>query len=333
MGLIKKIILYAVAAEILFFIILPTVLLGFHGIFDKLPPPVVPEIFGDKLQVPDYINVYRHAYSVTENIPFEEYVKGVVAGEMPSTFEEEALKAQSVAARTYSLSKIIRSGDGGNPAAHPDAPLCDDTHCQVYRSIYELSDLKGEVWMNDGWQKICLAVDSTKGELMYYDGQLAEQALFHSSSGGYTENSEDVFASAVPYLRSVESPDETGATHQMEKKTFSANDLIYLINLKCPGRGLSQPLRSINVTGKSDGGRVDSIQINDSVYKGRELREALGLSSANFEVAFDGNTVTLTTNGYGHGVGMSQYGANGMAQKGSTYKDILEHYYTGVKVY
>ncbi|MFV0517876.1 MAG: stage II sporulation protein D [Aminipila sp.] len=333
MKLMKKIFLYTLIGELLLFILLPSALLGFSGLFTKLPTPNLPQIFTNKLQTPEYINVYRHAYGVTEVIPFEDYVKGVVAGEMPSNFELEALKAQAVAARTYSLSKIIRSGDGGNPPAHPDAPLCDDTHCQVYRSIYELSDLKGDAWMNDGWQKICKAVDSTKGELMYYNGQLAEQALFHSSSGGFTENSEDVFASAVPYLRSVSSPYEEGATHQMEKKIFTHKEFISLLNMKYSNRKLQSPISNIAIIAKSQGGRVDDIKINNSNYSGRELRDALGLSSANFNISFDSSSVTVVSNGYGHGVGMSQYGANGMALKGSNYKKILEHYYTGIKIY
>ncbi|QHI71826.1 stage II sporulation protein D [Aminipila terrae] len=333
MKITKKAILYVIAAELFVFIILPSILLGIHGIFHEIPSPAVPKIFSNKTDTPKYIRVYRHTYGVTEVIPFEDYVKGVVAGEMPSNFEIEALKAQAVAARTYSLSKIIRSGDGGNPPAHPDAPLCDDTHCQVYRSVYDLTELKGEEWMNDSWKKICKAVDSTKGQLMYYNGQLAEQALFHSSSGGHTENSEDVFASAVPYLRSVDSPYEEGATHQKETKYFSTKDFLYLVNLKYPGKKLSSPINKIGIVSKSAGGRVEDIKINNSTFKGRELRDALGLSSANFNVSMKNGTITITSNGFGHGVGMSQYGANGMAKRGSNYKQILEHYYTGVKIY
>lgn len=333
MRITKKTVLYIIIAELLLFIILPSILLSTHAIFHKLPSPAIPEIFVNKIKTPEYINVYRHAYGVTEVIPFEDYIKGVVAGEMPSTFEHEALKAQAIAARTYSLSKIIRSGDNGNPTAHPDAPLCDSTHCQVYRSINDLTALKGAKWMENNWKKICDAVDSTKGQLMYYDGELAEQALFHSSSGGHTENSEDVFASAVPYLRSVESPYEEGATHQQEIKYFSTNDFIYLLNLKYPNRKLQASIKDISIISKSIGGRVEKIKINNSTYTGREIRDAVGLSSANFETTFDGKTITITSNGYGHGVGMSQYGANGMAQKGSNYKEILKHYYTGIQVY
>lgn len=199
----------------------------------------------------DKIMVYRSDYGVTESLDFETYVKGVVASEMPAHFEMEALKAQAVAARTYSLSRVIRAGDGGNPS-HPSAALCDSTHCQVYRSEAELESINGSQWIESSWPRVKEAVESTSGQLMFYDGELVAQAMFHSTSGGKTENSEDVFVAAVPYLRSVESPYEEGSPH----------------------------------------------------YKTR----------------------------YGHGVGMSQWGANGMASEGYDYKKILSHYYTGIEL-
>lgn len=288
-----------------------------------------------RITPPDTVSVFITSSGTVSEIDFEEYVKGVVAAEMPSSFEEEALKAQAVAARTYSLSKVIRSGDGGFPAAHPLAPLCDDVHCQAYLSPEQLADIKGEEWMDTGYVKVCAAVDDTRGELMYYEGELAHQALFHSSSGGRTENSEDVFASAVPYLRSVESPYEEDATHREDRLAFSLLDLAARLNSAYRDRFTGNFTASdILVTERTDGGRVEAFQVGSAVYTGREVREALGLSSANFSVAAssDGETVTFTTTGYGHGVGMSQYGANGMAKDGSDYKEILTHYYTGVRV-
>lgn len=289
---------------------------------------------GERIIPPNTIHVYRTASGIVEEINFEEYVKGVVAGEMPSSFEEEALKAQAVAARTYSLSKVLRSGDDGFPAAHPTAAVCDGTHCQVYRNPAELTSLKGSAWMNDGYTKIAKAVDDTAGELMYYEGELAYQALFHSSSGGKTENSEDVFVSAVPYLRSVESTYEEKATRQGEKNTLTYQVLAEALNKKYKDRhtGNFTP-GAIKITDRTDGGRVNTIQIGNATYKGTEIRDALGLASANFTLHKDPLTITFTTMGYGHGVGMSQYGANGMAEAGYNYKQILKHYYTGVQVY
>ena len=292
------------------------------------------QIHLDKVDIPDYINVYRTASGVVEAVPFEDYVKGVVSGEMPSSFEEEALKAQAVAARTYSLSKIIRSGDGGFPAAHPTAALCDSTHCQVYRSPTDLAQIKSAEWMSAGWPKIVSAVDDTKGQVMYYDGKLAEQALFHSSSGGKTENSEDVFASAVPYLRSVDSPYEEEASHRDEQTSMSVSAFVQKVKRAYPSKAFgSVDSGSIRILSRTSGGRVEALQIGGDSLSGRNIRDCLGLASANFTVDVAGDQVTFTTNGYGHGVGMSQYGANGMAKEGYDYKEILAHYYSGVVIY
>lgn len=303
------------------------------SLFDNEEEPQQPLSKKRTIDIPEYINVYRHSSGNTESIKFEDYVAGVVAGEMPSNFEMEALKAQAVAARTYSLSKIIRSGNGGNPA-HPSAPVCDDIHCQVYRDPFELSKIKSVEWMNTEWPKIVSAVNSTKGQLMYYQEELVEQPLFHSSSGGKTENSEDVFVSAVPYLRSVDSAFESDAPHQNEQVEIPLSQFIQ--KLKKNNTGLdsnSVNKNTIKVLERSSGGRVASLQIGNSTFKGREIREIFGLRSANFTISVIGNTVLITTNGYGHGVGMSQWGANGMAQAGYKYTDILKHYYTGIEIY
>lgn len=285
-------------------------------------------------KIPSKIKVFRTDTGRTESIRFEKYVKGVVSSEMPSEFDAEALKAQSVAARTYSLSRLLRAEDDGNPTSHPDAPVCDSVHCQVYQSELQLTKNKGSDWMNSGWKKICDAVDDTKGELLYYDGKLVEQALFHSSSGGKTENCEDVFASAVPYLVSVDSPYEEDATHKNEKATFTVSEFSSKIKAAYPNVQFGTiSAQNIKILSHSSGGRVERIKIGSGTLEGREVREALGLYSANFTVSTTGDSITFTSVGSGHGVGMSQYGANGMAKKGYSYKEILSHYYSGTVVY
>lgn len=285
----------------------------------ETPPPVVSDLLVDK------ILVFRHETGQTETIDFETYVKGVVASEMPYNFEMEALKAQAVAARTYSLSKIIRSGDGGNPS-HPSAPICDDTHCQVYRSKSDLEKIKNEEWMKTGWPRIEEAVDTTKDQVMYYDGALVAQALFHSSSGGKTENSEDVFVAAVPYLRSVDSPYESGSPHEKDVTVKKLSDFTERINIA-----------SVNTTGvkvleRTDGGQVEQVQIGDVTMSGRDARTIFSLPSSNFDVKLEGDSLVFTSTGYGHGVGLSQWGANGMAKSGYDYKKILSHYYSGIDI-
>lgn len=286
------------------------------------------------IDVPDTITIYRTEKNRAETIGFEDYVKGVVAGEMPASFHEEALKAQSVAARSYSLARVLRAEKDGNPADHPQAPLCDTVHCQVYRSEDELEALKGKAWMKKDWKKICKAADETKGQLLYYQGQLVEQALFHSSSGGRTENAEDVFAAAVPYLVSVDSPYEEDATHQNEENAFSLEELTHKLQAAYPTISFGAlTAGNIKIISRSKGGRVEKMQIGSGSLTGRQVREALGLPSANFTIDIRNGIVTFTSNGSGHGVGMSQYGANGMAKNGYDYKEILNHYYKGTAVY
>lgn len=282
-------------------------------------------------RTPRPVTVYLHKSGETVTLDLEDYVAGVVAGEMPASFEAEALKAQAVAARTYALSKIMRAEESGNSADHPDAPLCDDTHCQVYRNEEELLELKGQYWMDTGWQKILSAVDETAGQVMYYEGSLVEQPLFHSSSGGQTENSEDVFVSALPYLRSVESLYEGEAPYQSETISVSLATFIKKVSDTYGASSVSSG--TIKILSRSEGGRVDRIQVGDKTLTGRNIRDLFGLRSANFTFAFDGNeNIVFTTRGYGHGVGMSQWGANGMAQAGFEYAEILKHYYSGVTI-
>lgn len=288
----------------------------------------------EKVEYDQMITVFRTESGQTERVSLEDYVAGVVAGEMPSSFEMEALKAQAVAARTYAISKIQRSGDSGFPKEHPMAALCDSTHCQVYRTPKELLELKSEEWMESGWAKIKEAAEETRGQLMYYQGSLVEQPLFHSSSGGKTENSEDVFVAAVPYLRSVDSPYEQEATHQSEKTFFTWGEFQKKLKSAYPKSNFGTlNANSIKIISRSQGGRVEKIQVGNEVLEGRNIRDACNLYSANFNIERNSSGIEFTTMGYGHGVGMSQWGANGMAENGSDYREILTHYYSGVEIY
>ena len=301
---------------------------------DEPEKELIPQASFELVKTPSTIDIFRTEKNKTETLSVEDYIKGVVSCEMPSSFHEEALKAQAVAARTYAVSRVCRAYESGNPDSHPQAPLCDSTHCQVYRSESENRTLKGDSWMKDSWKKICAAVDDTEGQLLYYNGELVTQALFHSSSGGKTENCEDVFAAAVPYLVSVDSPYEDEATHQNETTSFSINEFVDKIKSEYPDIEFGEINASgIKILSRSSGGRVEKIQIGNGVISGRNVREALSLPSANFEIDVSDDSITFTSNGSGHGVGMSQYGADGMAKKGYNYREILSHYYSGTQVY
>ena len=281
------------------------------------------------------VEVWRTVSERVETVALEDYVTGVVASEMPAGFHAEALKAQAVAARTYGLAKVEKSKTG-NPEAHPEAPLCDGTHCQVYRSKKELEQVKGMNWMNDpenGFDKVRQAVLDTKGQVMYYQGPMIDQPLFHSASGERTENSEDVFSTAVPYLRSVESGKYENGAYSAETYSIALEQLVSKVKrLDSKASG-----DKISVISRSEGGRVEVLQVGGAEVTGRQIRELLGLRSANFTVqritdSDGGQQILFTTSGNGHGVGMSQHGADGMGAVGYDYVEILQHYYSGVEV-
>ncbi|PAB58284.1 stage II sporulation protein D [Anaeromicrobium sediminis] len=280
-----------------------------------------------------YVYVYRTKKDKVQKVEIEEYLKGVVSSEMPASFEMEALKAQAIAARSYAVSRVKAYRGKGNPG-HKDSELCDDVHCQVYRDESDLRDVKPKHWMRDYYPKIEDAVESTKGLIMTYEGKPISQPLFHSTSGGKTENSEDVFTSAVPYLRSVESPYEKEAPHYTDEYVLRPSEFVAKMKKKYKDISISEKnIKSqIKIVERSEGGRILKIKIGNKIIRGRDVRSALGLRSANFSIRYGGGDIIFNTVGYGHGVGMSQWGANGMAKEGYKYDDILKHYYIGVEI-
>jgi len=278
------------------------------------------------------ISVYMTKSNKIVSIPFEEYVKGVVAAEMPAAFEMEALKAQAVAARTYALARLREFG-GPGCELHEGADICTDfTHCQAYA---EKSDMVS-TWGKDTdyyWDKISRAVEDTKGEVAMYEDLLIDP-VFHAISGGKTENSEDVWRNSIPYLRSVDSPYEEGAPKFKTTVEYSRRDFVNILKRNVQGLKINQNKLSseVKIIDYTAGGRVKDIKVGNKIISGRDFQTYMGLNSNNFVFKFDGDTVKIVVTGYGHGVGMSQYGANGLAKHGYTYIDILKHYYQGIEV-
>lgn len=278
-----------------------------------------------------YVQVYDVNKDEIMDIEIEEYVKGVVAGEMPASFELEALKAQAVAARTYVLYRIKKNT--GYIEQHKGAPICNGIHCQVHYSKEMLIEKFSQDWYDKYWSKIEDAVDSTKGQILCYDKKVIEP-LFHSTSGGRTENSEDVFSAFMPYLRSVESPYEEESPKFNASVTIPVSEFIKKLNEEYKIDDLTaKNLKSkISLVEVSEGGKIKELKIGDKTLTGREIRTLYNLNSARFRFIQSNNSIEIITTGYGHGVGMSQYGANGMAAKGHNYEEILKHYYTGVDI-
>ncbi len=278
------------------------------------------------------INVYVTKYKKIVPMPFEDYVKGVVAAEMPAAFESEALKAQAVAARTYALARL-KEYAGSGCDLHSGADICTDpAHCQAYAEKQDMA----AIWGSNAdyyWNKISAAVEDTKGMVAMYDDLLIDP-VFHAISGGRTENSEDVWKNKIPYLRSVDSPYEEEASKFKSSRTLSNSEFVSILRKKVPGLKINQnSLKAgVKILDHTAGGRVKNIRIGNKTVSGRDFQAYMGLNSNNFTLKFDKKTVTISVKGYGHGVGMSQYGANGQARHGSSYIDILKHYYSGIEV-
>lgn len=279
------------------------------------------------------IKVYNENTEEVKEVLLDEYIKGVVASEMPARFELEALKAQAVAARTYAINKSLRFEEG-HPN-HPKAPLCMGVHCQAYLSLEDLEKVHGEKWVEDYWPKIEEAVNSTANLVIVYDGEIIEP-LYHSTSGGMTEDSVNVFANNSPYLKAVESPYEEEAPKFKEVKTLTKVEFIKAINTKFPKAKLKEDdfLEKIKLVEKTPSGRINKLSINGIMVEGRDIRDIFELNSTNFKFLYDGKVglMEIETHGYGHGVGMSQWGAHGMAKNGKTFEDILKHYYSDVVI-
>ena len=280
-----------------------------------------------------HILVYDTRNQQVQNMPLEDYVKGVVAAEMPAEFHIEALKAQAIASRTYAISRAINYPEG-----HPDhieAPICTGIHCQAYLTIDELKNIHAKDWMEKYWPKIEEAVDSTKGQVLYYNDEIIEP-LYHSTSGGMTEDALDVFAIDKPYLKAVESPYEEEAPKFKSLVSLTGDEFVNKLKSKYPNANITKEnlADKIKLVEKTKSGRIKKLAIDGTVINGREIRELFELNSTNFKISYNPKTniIDIETTGYGHGVGMSQWGANGMAKKGKDCEEILKHYYTGVKV-
>lgn len=250
------------------------------------------------------------------DMDLDTYITGVVLGEMPAEFELEALKAQAVASRTYTLRKVVHGGK------HPDADVCTDaTCCQAFTHASEYNGSAECI------EKIRQAVMETTGQVVTYNGNLIE-ATYFSCSGGKTEDAVAVWGTNVPYLQSVDSPGEEASARYETLISLPVETFVARLGLS----GLAN-LSDIHVEiSYTDGGGVDTIRIGDALFRGTDVRTMLSLPSTAFTMEIADGTVHIKVKGSGHRVGMSQYGADAMALSGKTYDEILAHYYSGTKL-
>lgn len=260
------------------------------------------------------VRVMRNETNIIEKIPLEQYLIGVLSGEMPISYNIEALKAQAVAARTYTLKKMETNKDNSYD-------VIDTTDDQVYLDDNYLKENWKEKY-NEYIKKVKQAVDETSGEYLTYDGQIIK-AFFFSTSSGTTENCKDVFGENLPYLISVSSTWDVNSPSYLDSKTLSLQEFYQTLGLEY------QEELNINIE-RNETNSISNITVNNTTFKGTEFRQKLNLKSTNIEITQEGKEITLISKGFGHGVGMSQYGAQQLAQQGYKYNEILKYYYTGI---
>lgn len=264
-----------------------------------------------------------------EEMKMDEYLLGVVSAEMPANFEEEALKAQAVVARTYTMYIIEH-----NSNKHEGADICDNSACcQAWISKEDRFARWEESERESNWDKIKEAVNSTSRKVVTYNGEVID-AFFHSNSGGKTEEVSNVWGGAdLPYLQSVETAGEDGYSQYQSEAVFTKQEFENKMKEKHPEFIINyDESNCIKVLEYTQGNRVKTIKIGNLELSGVEVRSLLGLRSANFKTEINDNTIKFSVIGYGHGVGMSQTGADSMAKQGNNYEQIIKHYYTGVEI-
>ena len=301
----KKAILF-----IIIILILPFIL---TNILEKNETKIIELVHNEKT-----IRVLRSKTQTIEKVPFEEYIVGVLAGEMPIYFEEEALKAQAVASRSYALKRIEYN-------KNQNYDVVDSTNNQVYLDNDYLKKAWGTNYTKN-INKIRKAVNATSCEYLDYNGTIVD-ALFFSTSTGKTESVAEVFNISLPYLKSVSSTwDEKVSPVFNDYYTFTLDNFYQKLGLN-----YNENL-NIEVIETTSAGRIKKIKINNVEFTGNKISTTFNLRSTSFTIDKEGNKINITTTGYGHGVGMSQYGAQGMANEGYKYDEILKHYYSGVKI-
>ena len=275
-----------------------------------IPKQHKPSVTTSKAQT---CEVEIHVEGQNKVIPLEEYLVGVVAAEMPISFHKEALKAQAIAARTY----VLKSTEGGK---RPISPT-------VLRQVFIDEKERKEKWGNyfsGNESKLREIITETKGQVLLHQGELIT-AMFHSMSNGRTESAVGFSGNYVPYLKSVASDWEKQLPNFTQSKNFTLQQWQNIFG--------ATNFNQLSLQ-RNDSGRVAQMIVGEGVWEGREVREMLDLRSTDFDVTYDGSEklVTVTTRGYGHGVGMSQYGANMLAKDGKKADEILSYYYQSVEI-
>ena len=263
-----------------------------------------------------------------ENVNIEEYLCNVVSAEMPASFETEALKAQAIVARTYTMFKL-------NNKKHDNADICDNSACcQAWISKEDRLAKWEESKRDEYWQKICSVVQQTKGQVIMYNNEPIN-AFFHSNSGGTTEIPVNVWGGTnYPYLQVVETSGEEAYTQYASEVTIANTDIINKLKEKYQDISIDfSNVEDLKIVEHTESGRVKTVKFGNHKLSGVEVRSIFGLKSTNFEILkIDNDHIQFKVKGYGHGVGMSQTGADSLAKQGKTAEEIVHHFYSNVNV-
>ncbi len=323
----KKVLALTVLLVIVAVIVVPAVVL--YGLGGPAGPRPAAVRKGE--DVP--IRVYLHEQDRIVEMSLEDYVKGMVAAEMPAEFDLEALKAQAVAGRTYAVKQMVLFG-GSGLAGRPGADVSTDpAQSQAWLNTLQLRDRWGPFNFDRYWDKIGRAVDETRGLIATYNGEPIN-AVFHSTSGERTAAAKEVWGFDYPYLQSVACSWDKKSPRYSDSKEYSFSELEQRLGadagvVAAAAQGGGAVAQIID---RTESGRVSTARVGSKTFSGLDLRQKLELRSSNFVLETRDGKVVFKTTGYGHGVGLCQYGANGMAKEGKDFRAILTYYYTGIKI-
>ena len=325
----KKICIYALCLILMCFLI-PILFTRKLKTEETIIEKVVEEFQEEKHDYGKY-NKIKLLHSNTgdiEELDLDTYLLGVVSSEMPASFEQEALNAQALVARTYTIYKIL------NGSKHDNADVCDNSSCcQAWISKENRLEKWNEEEREKNWSKIEKAVNSTKGKIITYEGKPIN-AFFHSNSGGFTDTATNVWGGAnYPYLQAVETSGEDEYSQYNSELLVTKEEFISKIKEYHSDFTIDfNTGNQIEILEYTDGDRIKSIKIGNLNLSGVEVRTIFGLKSAKFQISVEENNIKFSVIGYGHGVGMSQTGADSLAKQGKNHEDIIKHYYTGVEI-
>ena len=295
-------------------------------------PTASPEETGESYDERVHITLLRDGQ--VEELALGDYLEGVLAAEMPASFPPEALKAQAVAARTYTLYKLNAYEQGVTiPDTHQGAQLCDDfTHCKAYVNLEENQQTLWGDQAQEYREAIREAVESTDGMVVTYEDQ-AIAAVFHAASSGKTEDALDVWGTSHPYLVSVDSPGEEACPNYYGTVSITPQEFAQKFWEKHPEANFNDPPQGwFRDSQRSQTGGIIHVLVGGVRVSGSEIRTLLGLNSTNFTLQASDSALVFSTVGYGHGVGLSQYGARELALEGKTFDEILKWYYKGTEI-